>query len=254
MTPYGEYRLDLRQYLLGNVSADVQRQVELLALTEKTVLEEVLLLEEELIDDYVSGDLPDPDRRKFEQYFLLTPERRQKLRAAVSLTQLAARKSKPLPFLQRIGTFWSINSQQLKLASSAALIVVLAGGGYLAIRQRTNQTPQTFASVNLAISASNRGAGAEATKKVQWPLNADALKISLALPVGLAPAGRYRVELDSGIGKVKPLETAVHDGQSVLVTVPAGQLSPGQYALRIYAIQSDGTEQRINGSYLFNIE
>ncbi|MBD0327525.1 MAG: hypothetical protein ICV68_13900, partial [Pyrinomonadaceae bacterium] len=49
-------------------------------LTEDEFFDELLLGEEELTVDYVNDELTAADRLKFEQHFLSTPERQQKLR------------------------------------------------------------------------------------------------------------------------------------------------------------------------------
>jgi hypothetical protein len=257
MTPYGEYRIDLRQYLLGNVSEDTRRQVEILLLTENSVLEEVQLLEDELIDDYVSGDLPDQDRSLFEQNFLLTSERQQKLRASATLTQYARSKStgRKHSLGERIRAFWDTHRMQLVIAGSTALLLlVFWAGGRIAFTNWGSGNSQTLASLNLTISGSTRGAGADAPKGVQLPPNVDGLRVSLELPAGLTPSGKYQAELESADGKIRLFEKPGQDGQTIVVIIPAEQLSRGQYALRVYSVQSDGTAQRINGNYFFNIE
>ncbi len=52
-------------------------------------LERIALLEDELIDEYVFGQLAPDEAAKFEQHFLCTEERRQKLAFSQSLRQFA---------------------------------------------------------------------------------------------------------------------------------------------------------------------
>ena len=72
----------LCQYLLGKLAEDVQRQVEEQLMTQDNLLEQVQVLEDELIDEYLRNSLSDKDREAFEKHFLSSPERRQKLRFA----------------------------------------------------------------------------------------------------------------------------------------------------------------------------
>jgi len=74
------------------------------------------------------------------------------------------------------------------------------------------------------------------------------------LPQQSPLAARYRVELENNNGVSKSVEVVEKDAQSVLIDIPAAHLARGQYALKLFAIQTDGTEQRINGSYFFIIE
>src|SRR5436305_30769 len=80
----------VRQYLLGNFSEEVRRLLEERLMTEDGSYEELLLSEEELIDDYVSGELSDAERLKFEEHFLCTPERQRQLSFAQALSRYAS--------------------------------------------------------------------------------------------------------------------------------------------------------------------
>ena len=114
-------------------------------------------------------------------------------------------------------------------------------------------SPKIFASLTLTISNSNRAQGAQA-EKVKLTPDVEALKISLRLPQPSPPAGRYQVELENDNGEAKSVEVVEKDAQSVLVVIPAAHLARGQYALKLFAAQADGTEKRINGSYFFIVE
>jgi hypothetical protein len=114
--------------------------------------------------------------------------------------------------------------------------------------------PKSFATITLAASAGERGAGAKATK-VSVPLKEDALRILLTLPEGVPAAARYDVELENEKGQVERLEATAQDARTVSLVIPRERLARGQYALRLYATGADGKEQRVpGGSYLFNAE
>ena len=81
MTLQAENSQELRQYLLGDLTGEAQRRVEERLLTEPDFLEELLVGEEELMDDYVGGELSADERLKFERHFLSTPERRRQVEA-----------------------------------------------------------------------------------------------------------------------------------------------------------------------------
>lgn len=76
-------RQALRDYLLGGLLAEDQRQkIEERLLTDTDYFEELLLAEDELIDQYVGGSLSAEERSKFEQHFLSTAARHRKLKFA----------------------------------------------------------------------------------------------------------------------------------------------------------------------------
>lgn len=69
----------IRRFLLRDTLPDDELLIEQLLLSDDDFDIRVQLCEDVLIDDFVSGALPEPDRRLFEQNFLYSPERREKL-------------------------------------------------------------------------------------------------------------------------------------------------------------------------------
>jgi tetratricopeptide (TPR) repeat protein len=79
----------LRLYLLGATSPEEDEQIEA-ALQDADLKGELLLVEEDLIDDYALGLMSIGDRELFETNFLTTTERRQKLSIAQASVRYAA--------------------------------------------------------------------------------------------------------------------------------------------------------------------
>ena len=264
MTPFAGEHDEIRQYLLGHLSEEARRRVEERLLTEGGFLEELLSGEDELIDDFVAGDLPGDDRLSFERHFLCTPERHRKLRFALVLNRyvskasgkVARKSAEAKPFgptarpswAERLRAFWGGSPWALP-AAALALVAVFAATVWLA----RPPTPRTFVALTLNAGAGDRSEGAQAAR-VTLPLNAEALRVSLTLPERTAAAQRYRVELMKDSGEAKNLEVDGQDAQSVSVLIPATQLARGQYILRIYAVGAGSTEQRVPGSYYLTVE
>ena len=80
-----EDQRSLKQYLLGQLSQEEQKQLEVRLLTDQQFLEELLMVEDDLIDDYLDDSLSEQEREKFEQHFLSTTERREELSFAKAL-------------------------------------------------------------------------------------------------------------------------------------------------------------------------
>ena len=85
MTALSEKESSLRAYLLGQLSPEEQRLIEEQLLLDSDYVELLLSLEEELMDSYVSDELSEREREQFQKHFLITPERRRKLRMAKAL-------------------------------------------------------------------------------------------------------------------------------------------------------------------------
>jgi anti-sigma-K factor RskA len=273
---------ELRQYLLGDFTEEARRRVEQRLMTEPDFLEELLAGEEELIDEYVVGELSGDEQQKFEQHFLCTAERRRQLSVARALrryvsesadskavaehdeTPHAATPPTPAPgpkptLAERVRAFFGGGGFAPRAAVAFAALAVVAVA-FLTVPQLrallfpARTSPKTFATITLPASAGTRGAG-EATKKVSLPLKEDALRVVLTLPEGAPASARYSVELEDARHEVERLEPSAQDAHTVSVDIPAARLARGQNALRLLATAPDGTEQRVQGgSYLFTAE
>src|SRR4029079_16882611 len=71
---------EIKSYLLGILDGDRKTQLEERILSAPETYEELLLVEEELIDQYVAGGLSEHERQQFETHFLITAERQKNLR------------------------------------------------------------------------------------------------------------------------------------------------------------------------------
>src|SRR6185295_6585139 len=77
----------LRRYLLGELSEAERAGVETRLLTDDGLFEELVLLEEDLIDEYVFGELSPGVRERLETHFAAAPERQEAIRLARMLRQ-----------------------------------------------------------------------------------------------------------------------------------------------------------------------
>ena len=82
----------IRRYLLDDATQDERRRVEVRLLEDDDYGEWLLLIEDELIDDYARGALPARESGLFARNFLVTPQRRQGLAVAREMTKCAAAK------------------------------------------------------------------------------------------------------------------------------------------------------------------
>ena len=260
-------REEVRDYLLGSLGEDARQRLEERLLTEGGIFEELLVGEEELFDDYAAGALSDDERNRFEAHFLSTTERHQKLRFALALNRYTANQSEkavsetaqaqlPVPptkrtWAERFRAFGQSQPWALRAGAAFAAAIILASALWFSFLRAPS--PQTFATLFLTASHSNRAEATEVSKVKLQP-GVSELRISLALADRSPTPASYRVELENDKGEIKPLEIIGQDVQSVSVLIPAAQLSRGLHALRLYAIKTDRSEQRIPGSYFFNVE
>lgn len=210
--------------------------------------------EDDLIEAYVRKELSPARRRRFEKYYLTTAAREDRVLLARSFLRVVCSAEPPKPtWIDRFRDLW--NSHPLVLRYGSVAMVLILSVALLIWSIIPRSAPQTFANLNLTIALENRSHGpSSAPQKVKLPLGADALRLSLTLPEP-APAGAvYSVEWENAKGPLKTLAIESQDANSIRVVIPADELVPGRYALKLVRKNPGRPEERINGSYFFDVE
>lgn len=238
----------IRDYLLGHLSDEEQEKIEERLMTEDDLFDELEISKGELIEEYCAGELSHDDHRWFEQHYLASADGKQTHAVAVALNAVRC----PIPAPRKLTWFErlqdSLNTHRWAMAaatSAAVLIIVVA----IFI---SRPSPSTSYAFTLNSTITQRSSSDARYFKV--PLNPDIgeLRITLQLPQGVTRGTEYRVELDDR-GETKSFKPASHDANSVVVVIPAASVREGLYALRLYVIKPDGTEQLIPGEYQFEL-
>ena len=121
---------NIKSYLLGELpEAEVERLEESL-FTDDDLLSEIEATEMSLVDGYVRNEMPQEERVRFEEQYLVTPERRQKVSDA-TLFHNELNAIRPMPEIVDVRTSWFerlLGSWKLPVMqyASAALILLLA--------------------------------------------------------------------------------------------------------------------------------
>ncbi len=139
----------IKQYLLGELTEEGQQQIEERLLRDGDYFEHLQLCEDELVDEYVRGGLPPDEQRRFDNHFLSTPERHEKLRFARALRRYvsAAVEAEPATTAQRTRLQFlsaSLRGRHPVMAYSLAAALLLVLGGTVIFRnwQLQNQLAQ----------------------------------------------------------------------------------------------------------------
>jgi hypothetical protein len=244
--------------LLGLLEEADEERLELRLLTEPSFIEEFDTVVDEIAAQYAHNELDPAEFQRVEKYFLEARERRVKAKFASTLIDHAAntrgRKAASnarVPTLgQRLMALLSPQNNAFKFATTVAAILVAVAIGYVALRGPS--TPQNLASIELTISSSNRGEGSE-SKPLRLAPGTDAVRIVLHLPDGTGPYENYRVDLETPDGAKRALEITERSQRTVTAIVPARFLH-GRYGLQLTGIKSDGSQERVPGTYFFTIE
>jgi hypothetical protein len=114
------------QYLLGELSEVDADRLDELSVTDDDFAEFLERVENELVDDYVRGELSEHNRARFESYHLALPERREKVAIARALLKRADQTR--IPHFKRNIPALSTSSLYQWIAMAAALSTLVLGG------------------------------------------------------------------------------------------------------------------------------
>ena len=253
-----EDKNEVRRYLLGQLEEAEQERLELRLMTDPSFTEEFDTIVDEIADQYAGDELKGDERKRVEQHFLASAERRQKVHFARELMERAAtergvkRVAPPVPavgFFESVRAFWRSQSVSLRTSMAMAALVIVVGLGFV-MRSVIFPTSGTDALLALNITTADRASGAE-VQSVKLEPGTPRLRIELKLPD--QSSQNYRVELLDEQQRTRNLSIEERTGQSIVVAIPANEIGPGSYIIRLYAVNPDGSEQRVRGNYFFNV-
>lgn len=249
----------LRQYLLGNLAPEESAPLEERLLTDGEYYQELLILEDELVDQYLSGEQSNAERESFEAHFLLTPERQQKVRfshtlkrylhntesanensvvkiaAAPVAISIAERGSVRSPFF----SFLSRNPI-LSYSLAAAVVLIVGAVSWMALKNPGTQGPSKVLAVTLTPGLTR--ADGQITK-ISIPPGTDALQLKLQLP--RADYLSYRAVLvgedRSELWSADDLKPVLSNATTFIeANIPSRIVRPGDYEVKVSGLLSSG--------------
>lgn len=262
---------EMQSYLLGTLEADRRVKLEERILSEPEVHEELLIIEQELIDQYLADELSGSERQQFESHFLVTAERQKNLRfgqllkSYVDSQQLVSNKEISATVRSVETSAPAKRSFQLlsgPLANRPALVLLAFLVAFLGIiflvwlaARNSEQVTQETAPPPLVITLAPGSLRSEnATQRVRVQPKAVDIKLQLELAQPAFP--KYRSQL---LRESETLQTtdelkaeAKGDQQIVPLTVPAKILSPGNYQVRLSGVLNSGQDEFID-NYSFRV-
>jgi hypothetical protein len=256
----------IRRYLLGELAEEGRRQLEESLLTSDELFEELLIVEDELLDEYAAGHLDGRERERFEAHFLSTPERLRKLRfarafkkhvaAATARESPASIADDPQPSWKRwLPTFLHTQNPILGFSLATALLLIPIAGLLLMIYSygehwtTKNGVPSKSFPVTLMPGVA-RDTGE--MKRVAIPASADAVELRLELAADEYQSYRAVLQTDEGrelfTGDNLKAE-ARGGGKDVVLNLPARLLTDGDYQVKLRGITTGGDLEDVGGYY-----
>jgi hypothetical protein len=153
---------NILSYLLGDLAEAEQALVEVRFMKDAEYLETIRAIEDDLIDDYVTGEMPAEQRERFEKYLTIASERRKKIEVARALQTVLAAETPPLAvshLAEPSESWWksltgSLRAHRLAFQYSlvAALMVVTFIGLWLFIDHRRQRAATESAQTQIQTS------------------------------------------------------------------------------------------------------
>jgi anti-sigma factor RsiW len=271
--------IEIRRYLLGELSDSEREEVEQRFFTDGDYKEEVLMVEEELLEDYVAGVLIPQERELFHKNYLSAPLQKRKLRLAQALERRAAQASVPTPktvgrpsWLERLLNVFRFSNGLMQLSwAMLVLIIVLAGAWLIVKTLRTDRNeiqaelirlngPQSTVLAPGSTVASGVLSPISVREGGRSPLitiTGDTQVVQLRIPQPSGQQGSYQAILkDNKGGEVARIsDIAVHsvdNGPTIVLQFPAKIFEPGDYVVTLAQLNSGSGGEGV-GDYSFRI-
>ncbi len=249
----------IRQYLLGILAQEQAVELEERLLIDSELYEELLIAEDELVDQFLSGEMSDAERET-----VRAPGRQEQLLFARTLKEYVSTNGPQAvknpgaqqktaderrSWLSRLFPRYPA----LAFSLAGALVLIIIGGIWLAnrISNRRNESQAVWA-IELTPGLQRDAGG---IKSFAIPANIDAVRLQLDLPEGQYQSYEAIIlDVDGrSVTTRKNLKAQSANGhQIVLLDVEAALLTPGDYRVKLSGLSTSGSLESL-GSYPFKV-
>jgi hypothetical protein len=276
MTDLDQAQPTIRRYLLGRLDDDGRERFEEQFVRDAEFRETALILEEELIDDYLAGLLPADERARFDAHYLMGPRQRQELTMAQAIREYALESPQvmppvvPEPTERRLLDFLTGRGWLPVVVFTALLLVAVLGPWFWGSRiwqggepelvnaaaiARLNKPPySTEPALSIPLAEFHNRAGGQG-QKFSVPVGIEIVQLQLALPA--APYESYQATLrvtDGGeLFTVSDLGAQQTEAGRILnLRLPARILTPRDYTLSVSGRTTAGGDEGV-ADYSFRV-
>lgn len=268
------------QYLLGELGEAGRQLVEERLFTDSEYKETVLMVEDELVERYLAGDVTEHERGRFVSHYLSTPRQRQKVRMVAALSRYAdspvpapaapaGRPRRSFPRPASVLDFFRNGNTPLRFSAAAALLVLLVGGPWALVAWRSGALRRELIRLNnsqdlrlgpdhsvYAVSLPPGGLrGGGEMKRIAIPDDTKVVQLRLELSAKQYPAYQAVLHVVGGeeVFRLEDLRATEVDGKKMLVLqVPARLLSYNDYTLRLLGQTAIGQYEELD-AYTFRV-
>ena len=277
--------IKFKKYFLGSLDRQETEEIEQRIISEPELEEPLQAAENELMEDFIDGNLSPAETKLFQQNYLISSEREKQISHLALIKKYAVRQAQGVKKTEAYGVLNENYGQRLKkmfftnlnpVNAFAALVIfgLVIGIGWILLSQNSGSTEtaslqKEFAVLNekdlssLAefqnlsnlslISGSSRSAASEKNVLSKENLTANVL-VRLALTFDADPTKLFRAEI---LRNQKVIFTKDRlplyknpNGQEFRLILPADALSKGDYQIKL----ADQTDTNLNLNYTFTVK
>ena len=254
----------MQSYLLGTLEEDRRTQFEERILAEPGIYEELLIAEDELIDQYVAGDLSELERQRFESHFLITAERQANLRFGQQLQRCVnfhiavnEQEKDPIPTQQpAVDHSFSLLRTPIRRWSALAFVAAILACigvilvGWFGSKREVEGVPV----LTVTLQPGSGISGISGTQRVNVPPKG--VEVKLELELTRATFRNYKSELfreNKSLQVSDELKIEAKGEQHVVpFTITGEMLSPGDYQIKLSGVLDSGADEFID-NYSFRV-
>src|SRR5215471_10134871 len=257
---------DVVQYLLGAAPEEQTELLDRLSVSDDDFARRLAVVEDDLVDAYVRGELSGETLERFRSFYLSSPLRREKVRFAEALLPLAdSRAPAPVVPTRRV-----VLPFRRPLAAAAACLVLAAGVYWTFVNSHpaphvqpnraaapppaVSSTPAPLANILVVLPPPTRGASSLPVVG----LTSDASSVTFRLELEANDSPSYRAALqDLATNQIvwqgDNVPAVIEQGvPAVVLNLPAKLLQYRAYSLNLAGVTPSGATETI-GSYAFRV-
>jgi hypothetical protein len=266
----------LREFLLGRLDDEERARIESLFLTDSEARENVLVIEQELIEDYLEDNLPAEDKQEFLLRYGQTAAQWQQLRITEAIKNWALKENAAVQTVPTEVSTWDRLRTRLWLRPAfvipiavAAMVAIIVAGIWLNSRMKRAALEQELTQLNTPESLREVPAQTvllelspivvrSAQPQAELKKSADTRLVELHLPwVQKERYATYRAEVHRvGGGELLSIPNlkAETDGRyQIRARLPAYIFTRGQYLVKLSGIEPVGASG-ITEEYTFTVD
>ncbi len=248
----------IREYVLGTHDPENQRHFEERLLTDQNLLEQLSIVEDEVVCDYLAGSLSEVEREKFENRFLSTAKGKQELQLFSAIrhhakNRLPATERTPLPrsWKRFLPGFLRGENPWLRLSFAMAILILVAVGLVAFFRNPINEHGRVFTAA--LVPGQIKNIGGRKMNVVEVPQGTEVIDLQLA--IGEVSAESFQASMFTDTGEEVFTKDALQaesapSGKFISLRIPSNVLKAGDYRLRLKAsVPEVGVEEVANYSF-----